>query len=392
MENQIILKDAHIPNIKSLEVYLKAGGYEGIRKILSQGQEWGRQEVEKSNFRERKIAGKHICDLWKQNSKSNLKLVLTCFESGPGCFKENYLLANHPHLIIEGILILAYLLNLHEATIVIKGELVKEYRDFCNLLEECTKEGFLGTNIFGSTFSFSLLAIRSGGGVAEQDESILISLLKGKKAVPFVESTKDEFYVIQQIETICSLPWIMINGGEKFKQLGNDYSGGTKLVGLSGDIKNPGVYEVSLGSSLHDIILKNGNGVANEKAIKVVIASGKELNFISVCELEKVKIEFSLENCSIIVLDEDRCLRDCLEWVVEHYNGESCGDCTPCREGIFWANQIMAKEYLQDFPTDDLNQIREISRNINFSAKCNFAGWFSRSIDSLLKIEQTSET
>jgi NADH-quinone oxidoreductase subunit F len=334
-----------------IEMYMKRGGYKALDKALKMKPEAVIAEVKKSGLIGRGGAGFPAGLKWEAafNQIGTEKYILCNAEEGePGTFKDKMLLDQNPHKVIEGIIIGAYAIGSSEGYIYIKDK----YGDSADLVEKAIQnaqaKGFLGKNILGSSFSFTLRILRMPSAYVCGEETALCRSIEGKRAVP---QTKPPFptvrglfekpTVINNVETLANIPHIISNGSEWFKSIGVDGSFGTKLFSINGNVNNPGVFEVELGKySLGDLVYGLAKGIENDRKLKAVLPGGPSTSFISSDNLDVImdykslqKAGSSLGSGAVIVLDETVSIPELVKYFFEFYQKESCGDCVPCRVG-----------------------------------------------------------
>ena len=366
------------PQSASIEFYLSHGGYEGARKALGQHQpEQIIDLVKSSNLRGRGGAG-FPCGLkWSFVPKSTKKpryLVVNADESEPGTFKDRILLERDPHQILEGILIAAYAIQASTVYCYIRGEFVKGYRVMEKAIEEAYSQGFLGENVLGTKFRCDLTMHRGAGAYICGEETGLLSSLEGKRGLPKIKppfpAVEGLFRcptVVNNVETLCNLPHIFTRGVEWFKAIGPEKGPGPKLLCVSGHVERPGTYEVPMGIPLKDLIFDVCGGIWKGRKLKAVIPGGSSAKVLTAAECE-VPMDFDslmvkgtmLGSGGVIVMDETTDMVDALYNILRFYHHESCGQCTPCREGTGWLEKIVARIRAGHGRKEDLDLLLEI--------------------------------
>lgn len=377
----ILTKNIEIENYKNIDVYVKYGGYSAVKKALGEySPEKIADEVKKSNLRGRGGAGFPTGMKWSFVPKNNEEkfLCVNADEGEPGSFKDRLIMEKNPHLLIEGIIISCYAIGINTAYVYIRGEYVESRDIFLKAVEEAKAKKLLGKNILGRNFSLNIIIVAGAGAYVCGEETGLIESIEGKKGWPRIRppfpAVKGLFQkptVVNNVETIANIPWIILNGGEKFANFGTSKNGGTKLYTVSGHVKNPGVFELPIGTSLREIIYTHCNGIRDDKKLKAVIPGGLSAPVLKADEIDVsmdfdslAKIGSMLGSGGIIVMDEDTNIVEVMKTTAEFYAHESCGQCTPCREGTEWMRKIIDRIYNKSGKEDDLNLLLEIIDNI----------------------------
>lgn len=377
----ILTKNIEIENYKNINAYLKYGGYSAVKKALGEySSEKIVDEVKKSNLRGRGGAGFPTGMKWSFVPKNNEEkfLCVNADEGEPGSFKDRLIMEKNPHLLIEGIIISCYAIGINTAYVYIRGEYLESRDVFLKAVEEAKAKKLLGKNILGRNFSLDIIIVAGAGAYVCGEETGLIESIEGKKGWPRIKppfpAIKGLFQkptVVNNVETIANIPWIILNGGEKFANFGTSKNGGTKLYTVSGHVKNPGVFELPIGTSLREIIYTHCNGMRDDKKLKAVIPGGLSAPVLKADEIDVAmdfdslaKIGSMLGSGGIIVMDEDTNIVEVMKTTAEFYAHESCGQCTPCREGTEWMRKIIDRIYNKSGKKDDLNLLLEIIDNI----------------------------
>jgi len=358
----------------NIEMYMKKGGYEALEKALAGKSEAVVAEMKESGLIGRGGAGFPTGLKWEAAfNEADAKKYFVCNaeEGEPGTFKDKTLLDQNPHKVIEGIIIGAYAINSSEGYVYIKDK----YGDSAELVEKAIGEaqarGLLGKNILGSSFSFSLRVLRVPSAYVCGEETALCRSIEGKRAVP---KTKPPFptvrglfekpTVINNVETLANVPHIILNGAKWFRSIGVEGSFGTKLFSITGNVKDPGVFEIELGKyTLGDLIYGFAKGIENNRKLKAVLPGGPSTCFISSDNLNVVMDYKSLDRAgsslgtgAIIVLDETVSIPELVKHFFDFYQKESCGDCVPCRVGtkkiddfLYWITKPMGLAEFKDW-------------------------------------------
>jgi NADH-quinone oxidoreductase subunit F len=369
--------------------YEARGGYQALRKILGQGltPEQVVNEVKASGLRGRGGAGFPTGLKWSFMPKgySGVKyLVCNSDEGEPGTFKDRDLLRYNPHLVIEGMIIAGYAMGIPVGYNYIHGEIWDVYERFEEALAEARSAGYLGQNILGSTFGFELYAHHGFGAYICGEETALLESLEGKKGQPRFKPPFPASYglygkptTINNTETFAAVPWIIVNGGQAFLDLGKPNNGGTKIFSVSGDVARPGNYEIKLGTPFAKL-LEMAGGMRGGKKLKAVIPGGSSMPVLPADIMMATDMDYDsiakagsmLGSGAVIVMDETRCMVRCLLRLSYFYYEESCGQCTPCREGTGWLYRMVDRiEHGKGRP-EDLDLLNDVADNIQGRTIC----------------------
>ena len=423
-EYRLILKHADAPGYSNdIACYVKHGGYKTLKKILSMKrrrvagkgvmspQEWLREEVKKSGLRGRGGAG-FSCGLkWSfvdRLSGKPIYLICNADESEPGTFKDRQIIYKDPHQLLEGIAIASYANDVRLAYIYIRGEFVEGAAILENALKEARKRGFLGKDILGSGYHLEIYVHRGAGAYICGEETGLIESLEGKRAYPRI---KPPYFpavlglyqcptIVNNVETLCAVKHIAENGGETFAKLGTPNNTGTRIVCLSGHVKNPGYYEVEVGKvTIGQLIYHRnfGGGLREGRALKAVIPGGSSAKVFKAGETFLLKskdkkakpkkvalldLPYDFDSLmeagsmsgsgAVIVMDDSADIVEALSNIAEFYAHESCGQCTPCREGSLWMSQTLQRLSDGNGRQRDVDDLLRIAQNIQGRTVCAF--------------------
>lgn len=377
-----------ISNLAQVETYESNGGYGALKKALSMDPAAVTDVVKKSGLRGRGGAAFPTGLKWTFMPKGNEKpkyLAINADESEPGSFKDRQILELNPHQLIEGILIASYAMGIKAAYIYIRGEYYKWYKILEKAVEEAYSRKYIGENIAGSTFSVDVYVHRGAGAYICGEESGLMESLEGKRGYPRVKPpfpAQNGLWgnptTINNVETIANVPAIIWNGAEWFAKIGAEKHPGTLLYGVSGHVNKPGVFELPSGTLLTDLIYKYSGGVIGDKKIKMVIPGGSSMPPLRGDQLEGVKMDAeslkgvgsAIGTGGVIVMDEDTNLTKVLLRITKFYWDESCGQCTPCREGTGWMKKILQRMYDGGGKAEDLDLLVRVANNIEGNTIC----------------------
>ncbi len=368
----------------TLKRYLATGGYEGLKKALTLNPEKVCAEVDAASLLGRGGAGFPAGRKWSMLRRAPLSyLVVNGDESEPATFKDHYLVERDPHQLVEGVIIAAYALQVTQAFIFLRGEFALGLERVQSAVNEAYKHGALGENIFGSTFSLDIVVHPGAGAYICGEETSLLEALEGKRGFPrikppffpAVNGLYGEPTVVNNVETMSNLPWIISNGGAAFAALGEGRSTGTRLFALAGNVVNPGVYEIEMvKNTFRDLIFDPalGGGVPGNKKVKAIIPGGvsapwfgPDLLDVPLGADEVAGKGSMLGSGSVVVLDEDQCMVRAAWRITKFFSRESCGQCTPCREGSGWIERVMYRLEHGGGRMEDIDLVLDLCDNIS---------------------------
>ncbi len=404
-EKRILLEHEHVKNIHQIDVYASKNGYEALKKVF-QGRMTPEQvieEVKASGLRGRGGAGFPTGSKWSFVPKGKDKphyLLCNADESEPGTFKDRVILEKLPHMMIEGMIIGSYAIGAARSYIYIRGEYTHAAMIIERAIEEAYQAGFLGKNILGSGFDHDMVVHRGAGAYICGEETGLISSLEGKKGYPklkppfpAVEGYLKCPTVVNNVETLAVVPWVIRNGGPAYAKMGTPKSTGTKMWSVSGDVKRPGVYEVECGLPMMTLINECCGGMRDGQTLKAVIPGGSSAPILTAEEASNCTLDYEaiaakgsmLGSGGMIVLDDSRDLVLVLKNLAEFYHDESCGQCTPCREGTGWVEKILHSFSEREARKDDLELLDRVSQNMLGRTICVLADSIAMPVQSYLK-------
>lgn len=400
MSKKLLLKDAHVEGIRYFDVYRKQGGYEAVEKALKMTPDEITEEVKTSGLRGRGGAGFPTGMKWSFLAKPEgvpRYLVVNADESEPGTFKDRYLMEYIPHLLIEGMIISSFALGANTSYIYIRGEYSWIPDILEQAIEEAKKAGFLGKNILGTGYDLEIYVHRGAGAYICGEETALLESLEGKRGnprlkppFPAVKGLWESPTVVNNVETIAAIvPIINITGAE-YAKIGVGRSTGTKLISACGNINKPGVYEIDMTITVEEFIYSDEycGGIPNGKKLKACIPGGSSVPIVPANLLLKTingePRYMNYESLSdggfatgtmmgsggFIVLDEDQCVVKHTLTLAHFYMHESCGQCTPCREGTGWMYRILKKIENGEGTMADIDLLWDIQRKIEGNTIC----------------------
>ena len=392
MITRIVSKNFDIPNSHKLEVALANGRYSSIDKLFTMKPEEVTTEVTKSGLRGKGGGGAACGPKWELMPPVDERpryLIVNGDESEPGTFKDRQIFQYDPHLLIEGIICSCWAIQANHAYIYIRGE----YKFFIDRLNEAIQEAYkakiIGNKIMDKyDFRVDITVHRGGGAYICGEKSALIESLEGKRGHPRLKPHGKEcewFYgdpaTVNNVETISSVPNIVENGAEGYTKYGTEKSPGTMLFAISGPVKNPGVYEMEYGNKMLDFLNEVGGGMLEGKKLKAIIPGGTSCPILTAEEVEKAVLDYesmwdigsTLGTGGMIVIDDSASMVDVAKNIIEFYHHESCGQCTPCREGCGWIDKILEKVLNNEAQKKDIQTILDVCDTMNGKTVCVFA-------------------
>ena len=404
MLTKIVSKNFDIPNSHKLEVALANGRYSSIDKLFTMKPEEVTAEVTKSGLRGKGGGGAACGPKWELMPPVDERpryLIVNGDESEPGTFKDRQIFQYDPHILIEGIICTCWAIQANHAYIYIRGE----YKFFIDRLNEAIKEAYeakiIGDKIMDKyDFKVDITVHRGGGAYICGEKSALIESLEGKRGHPRLKPHVKEcewFFdnpaTVNNVETISSVPNIVENGAEGYTKYGTEKSPGTMLFAISGPVKNSGVYEMAYGNKMIDFLNVLGGGMLEGKKLKAIIPGGSSCPILTASEVEKAVLDYesmwdigsTLGTGGMIVIDEDTSMVEVAKNIIEFYHHESCGQCTPCREGTGWIDKILKKVIAGEASDKDLKTIMDVCDTLNGKTVCVFAPAVKDIIASIVK-------
>jgi NADH-quinone oxidoreductase subunit F len=388
-EMRVLMAHGHNPAQCFIDTYEKNGGYQALRRAITELTPASIIEMVKtSELRGRGGAGFLTGQKWGFVPKDSPVVYLVCNadESEPGTFKDRWLLENDPHQLIEGVIISSFALGVKQAFIYCRGEYFKSIIKLNNAIAEATQRGYLGNNILGSSYSLNIIVHPGAGAYIAGEETAQLNSLEGYRATPrlkppfpAVVGLYEKPTIINNVETLCSVVHIIQRGVEWFCSIGLPKNRGTKIFQISGHVRHPGCYEFPLGISLRNV-LEAAGGMLPGRKFKACYPGGSSCALLTERDLD-LSMDYeslaarksALGTASIIVMDDSADMVKVAHRLMQFYQNESCGKCTPCREGTRWVVQMLARLESGKGVFEDLSTIEKICHNMEMNSFCALA-------------------
>jgi NADH-quinone oxidoreductase subunit F len=401
MTLRLLLKDIDEPGLNTLEVYERRGGYRALRRALEMEPRAVLAELQSSGLRGRGGAGFAMGKKASFLPKGSMDKYLCCNadESEPGTFKDRELMQKNPHQLIEGMTIAAYAAGINRAFIYIRGEYAEQADVLDAAVAEAERAGYLGERILGSDLTLSLVVHRGAGAYICGEETALLDSLEGKRGNPRLKPpfpANQGLYqgptLINNVETLATLPHIVLMGGEEYARIGTETSTGTKVVSVSGNVRRPGNYEIELGVPSREIVYGLAGGPPEGRDVKLWFPGGSSAPVLTKEDLDlpydfdsMAKAGSMLGSGAIIVVDDSNSVVDVALKVAKFYRHESCGKCSPCREGTNWTVKMIERMQAGEATPMDLDIMASVQTNIIGNCLCVLGDAMAMPIGSMVE-------
>jgi NADH-quinone oxidoreductase subunit F len=389
MSKHLLFRHLDTPNLNQIATYKKQGGFAGFKKAVTTLQPAEVIDLVKaSGLRGRGGAGFPTGMKWSflPNNLWPHYVVANADESEPGTFKDRELLESNPFQFLEGLAIASYAVQAHDAYVYLRGEFWQQAEFLDNCIAEMKKSGFLGNKLFGTEYSLNIHTHLGAGAYICGEETALLESIEGKLGqprlrppFPAVEGLYSRPTVINNVETLANLPFILENGSSKFREYGTEKSPGVKIFSLSGNVNKPGNYELPLGTTFRELIFTHGGGVPEGRKIKAIMPAGASSSLIlandqaldTPMDYESVpSLGAQLGSASVIIVDDSVSMDWLVNKTVHFFKHESCGKCTPCREGTFWMAHLTEKVLKPNHTKEDVQLLNIVARQIQNKCLC----------------------
>ncbi len=403
MQKHVLFEQINDPQLHNIDRAIELGAYQAWEKVLkSIKREELVQMVKDSGLRGRGGAGFPTGLKWSFVPVGSPKPKYLCCnadESEPGTCKDRVLMECDPHSVIEGVMIASFAIDCHTSFFYIRGEYDLSMRRVEKAIDEAYEKGFLGKNILGTGYDLEMILHRGGGAYICGEETALLSSLEGEKGLsrikppfPAVSGLYACPTVVNNVETLANLPRIVTNGGQWYASMGTEKSKGTRIFSVSGHVKKPGNYELELGTPLRTLIYDYAGGILDDKKLKCVIPGGSSVPVLmpdqvdTPLDFESVQAAGSmLGSGAVIVMHEETCMVWVAEILAHFYMHESCGKCTPCRQGTGWLYEIIHRIEHGQGKSQDLDTLLDLAKNIEGNTICALGDAAATPVISTLK-------
>lgn len=384
----MLLRHRGVPNINQIDIYQKNGGFDALKIAIKMKTDEVTDVVKAAGLRGRGGAGFPAGVKWSFMDKNNWPhyVVANADESEPGTFKDREIMESNPFQFLEGIAIASYAVGANVSYIYLRGEFWEVAHFLDEKIEEMEKAGFLGDHIQGTDYSLKIHTHLGAGAYICGEETAMLESMEGKRGQPRVrppfppsQGLYNKPTVVNNVETLTSVPYIINNGAEGFRKFGTDKSPGTKIFSLSGNVNNPGNYELELGTTFRELIFEHGGGIPNGNTIKAIMPAGASSSMIvandealdTPMDYESVpNVGGDLGSASVIVVDDSISLDWLINKTVSFFEHESCGKCTPCREGAYWMKQLTSRIYSGEGTQEDVELLKDVATQIRGTTLC----------------------
>jgi NADH-quinone oxidoreductase subunit F len=385
----ILLRHRELPDIDQIQVYQKNGGFDGLKQAVTKmGPDKVTEVVKNSGLRGRGGAGFPTGVKWSFMDKNNWPHYVTANadESEPGTFKDREIMESNPFQFLEGVAIASFAVGAQDAYIYLRGEFwqIAEWLD--QKIEEMHKAGFLGDKLFGTDYSLRIHTHLGAGAYICGEETALLESLEGKRGQPRVRPPFPPSFglygkptVVNNVETLSNVPLIITHGADWYKSMGTDDSAGVKIFSLSGRVKKPGNYELPFGTTFRELIYNYGGGIIDDRPIKAIMAAGASSSMIvaddkaldTPMDYASVRtLGADLGSASVIVIDDTVSLEWVINKTVHFFKHESCGKCTPCREGTYWMQHLTERIHKGDASWEDVQLLKDVATQMQGKCLC----------------------
>jgi NADH-quinone oxidoreductase subunit F len=403
MSEKVLLRFEDVStDLTDIAAYVSDGGYQAARKaVCEMAADDIVAEVKESGLRGRGGAGFPTGLKWSFVPKDTGKpiyLLCNADESEPGTFKDRAIIEHDPHQLIEGMIISSFAIGCHDAYLYIRGEFADGYDVLCKAVDDARREGFIGESLFGTDYSLNIHVHRGAGAYICGEETGLIESLEGKRAYPRIKPPFPAVHglfgcptIVNNVETLACVKHVIGRGADWFKSVGAQSGPGPKLFCLSGHVRNPGVYEAPTGVGLRSLINDYAGGLFEGRSLKAVIPGGSSVPVLRAEETD-IAMDFDsvaaagsmLGSASVIVMDDSTCMVHALRVISHFYHHESCGQCTPCREGTGWLEHIVERVDEGEGTEDDLARLDSVAAGMLGNTICVLADAAAMPVQSFL--------
>ncbi|MBX3048597.1 MAG: NADH-quinone oxidoreductase subunit NuoF [Anaerolineales bacterium] len=402
--NDILLRHRQIPNLDQFPIYRQNGGFEAFKRALTSMQpDEVTDLVKASGLRGRGGAGFPTGMKWSFIDKNVFPhyVVVNADESEPGTFKDREIMESNPFQFLEGVMLCAYAVRANEAYIYLRGEFWQLAAELDKHIEYLEREGLLGEKLFGTDYSLRLYTHLGAGAYICGEETALLESLEGKLGQPRLRPPFPPSFglygkptIVNNVETLANVPMILEKGADWFRGFGTEKSPGTKVFSLSGNVAKPGNYELPLGTTFRELIFEHGGGIPNGRSIKAIMPAGASSSLIVADEkaldtpmdYESVpSVGAMLGSASVIVVDDSVNMAWLINKTMHFFQHESCGKCTPCREGTFWMRHLTERIEHGQARWEDVELLNEVASNVKGKCLCALGDFSTEAVMSSIQ-------
>jgi len=401
----ILFREKEVANVHEFDVYAANGGFDALKKSLSMTPKEVIDLVKASNLRGRGGAGFPTGVKWSfiPQNEAVKYVAVNADESEPGTFKDRQIMENNPYQLLEGSLICAWAIQATAVYIYLRGEYWEVAAQLDRCIAKMQENNLAGENILGKGWSCPIYTHLGAGAYICGEESALLNSLEGKLGQPRVRppfpaqkggGLYGEPTVVNNVETLANVPWIMVNGADAYKSIGTERSSGTKIFCLSGDVQRPGNYELPLGTTMRELLYTHGGGPKDGRTFKALLPSGASGPILPLSE-ETLDMEMTYEtfagkgtvlgSASFILLDDTRDIAWAASKMIKFFKHESCGKCTPCREGTYWMDKMLDRVVSGKATSKDLDTILDVASNIQGVTLCALGDFAANPVLATIK-------
>jgi len=389
----LLLRHRDIPNIKDIEVYKQNGGFDALKKAVTSMQPGQvMDEVKASGLRGRGGAGFPTGVKWSFIPKNMFPtyVVANADESEPGTFKDREIMENNPYQFLEGVALACYAIQSNAGYVYLRGEFQQINVDLDKCIAEMERQGFLGDNLFGTNYSLHIYTHLGAGAYICGEETALLESIEGKRGQPRIRPPFPAIYglygkptVINNVETLTNVPLIITNGAAWYKGFGTEKSPGVKIFSLSGNINKPGNYELPLGTTFRELIFTHGGGIPDGRKVRAIMPAGASSSIIRVddstfdkvmdtpMDYENVQgVGSLLGSASVIIIDDSFSMDWIINKTMHFFEHESCGKCTPCRDGTYWMQHLIERIHAGHANGNDVQLLKSVANQVNGKCLC----------------------
>jgi NADH-quinone oxidoreductase subunit F len=404
----LLLRHRDIPNIKDIEVYKQNGGFEALKKaVMSMQPGQVLDEVKASGLRGRGGAGFPTGVKWSFIPKGVFPtyVVANADESEPGTFKDREIMESNPYQFLEGVAIACYAIQSNVGYVYLRGEFQQIAVDLDKCLVEMEKQGFLGDNLFGTNYSLRIPIHLGAGAYICGEETALLESIEGKRGQPRIRPPFPALFglygkptVINNVETLTNVPLIIEKGAAWYKGFGTEKSPGVKIFSLSGNVNKPGNYELPLGATFRDLIFTHGGGIPDGRKVRAIMPAGASSSIIRVddstfdkvmdtpMDYENVQSVGSLlGSASIIIIDDSFNMDWVINKTMHFFKHESCGKCTPCRDGTYWMLHLIEHIHSDDGTEANIQLLKSVANQVNGKCLCALGDFSTMAVTTAIE-------